>query len=153
MTKLTDIKKAIHDHCAAFVQQRIDNARKAMEAAQEAANEESKSSAGDKYETGRAMMQLERDRYAAQLAEAMALQKQLSLIQIEKSHEVVQPGSLVYTSQGNYFIAISAGKVVVDQQDFIAVSLASPIGNQLHRHKAGDELFFNNKSLKIEKVI
>ena len=57
-------KKQLYDLCQAVVQQRIDTARHAMTAAQESANEEGKSSAGDKYETGRAMAQIERDRHA-----------------------------------------------------------------------------------------
>ncbi|MDB5240215.1 MAG: hypothetical protein JWP57_840, partial [Spirosoma sp.] len=48
------LKQALHARCRHYVQQRIDTARQAMEAAQESANSESKSSAGDKYETGRA---------------------------------------------------------------------------------------------------
>ena len=45
-----------------------------MANAQESANAEEKSSAGDKYETGRAMMQIERDKAAQQLNESMKLE-------------------------------------------------------------------------------
>ena len=51
--------------------------------AQEAANEEGKSSVGDKYETGRAMMQIERDKAAQQLDEALKLKNIIDQISIE----------------------------------------------------------------------
>lgn len=85
---------------------------KAIEHAQLAANEETKSSAGDKYETGRAMMQLEIEKQSVQLAEAMKLKHVLSQINPEKTTETIQSGSLVFTDQGNFYISISAGKLI-----------------------------------------
>jgi hypothetical protein len=52
------------------VHQRIASAEEAIRMAQESANQEGKSSAGDKYETGRAMAQLEIEKASGQLAEA-----------------------------------------------------------------------------------
>ena len=130
-------------HCQQYVQQRIDTARQAMEAAQESANSESKSSAGDKYETGRAMAQLERDRHAQLLAEALKLEQDLNRLNVEKQHETVQPGSLVFTNRGAFFISISAGKLSLDGTDYFAVSPASPIATALAGRKTGDEITFN----------
>ena len=76
-----------------------------MRNAQEAANEESKSSAGDKYETGRAMMQIERDNAAAQLDEALKLKKTLSLISASENHHVISLGSIVITKTFKAFIS------------------------------------------------
>ncbi|GAA4346568.1 hypothetical protein GCM10023185_01010 [Hymenobacter saemangeumensis] len=45
------LKPFLHAACLAFVEQRIAAARAAMEAAQESALSNTKSSAGDKYET------------------------------------------------------------------------------------------------------
>jgi transcription elongation GreA/GreB family factor len=146
------LKQTLFDHCRQYVEQRIETAKTAMEAAQSAANEESKSSAGDKYETGRAMAQIERDRHAQQLAEARKLEQELSRIDVSKTYSTVQPGSLVLTSQGNYFISISAGKQTVDQTDYFAVSAASPIAVRLNHAKAGDEVVFNGKPIRVDAV-
>ncbi|GAB3931957.1 3-oxoacyl-ACP synthase [Larkinella terrae] len=152
MTDYDPIKQTLFDRCQQYVGQRIETAKTAMEAAQSAANEESKSSAGDKYETGRAMAQIERDRHAQQLAEALKLQQELGRIDVTKTYSIVQAGSLVMTSQGNYFIAISAGKITVDQTDYFAVSAASPIAVRLHHAAANDEVIFNGKPVRIVSV-
>lgn len=152
MTDYATVKQLLFERCEQYVAQRIETAKTAMEAAQAAANEESKSSAGDKYETGRAMAQLERDRHAQLLAEALKLQQELDRIDAGKAYTSVQPGSLVITSQGKYFIAISAGKISVDQTDYFAVSAASPIGIQLNRKQANEEVVFNGKPIRIIAV-
>ncbi len=123
-----------------------------MNAAQEAANSESKSSAGDKYETGRAMAQLERDRHAQLLAEALKVERDLKQIQPDKSYEAVQPGSVAVTNRGVFFISIGAGKLSLNGKDYFAVSPASPIGVALAGRKAGDSVAFNKLPYQILEV-
>ncbi len=146
------LKEALYTHCQTYVDTRIATARQAMEAAQEAANSESKSSAGDKYETGRAMAQLERDRHATLLADAVKQQQELSQIDAQKTYVTAQPGSVVLTSQGNYFIAISAGKIRVDGVDYFAVSPASPIAVALKNKAAGQSVAFNKMTYLLTTV-
>ena len=64
----------------AYVHERIAATQEAIYTAQLSANEETKSSAGDKYETGRAMAQLEIEKNTAQLAEALKLKQMLKQI-------------------------------------------------------------------------
>lgn len=54
-----------------LIGQRIATANEAMTRAQEAANSEEKSSAGDKYETGRAMGHLQKDMHARAMAQSV----------------------------------------------------------------------------------
>lgn len=146
-------KKSLYDQCLTYVQKRIDTARQAMESAQEAANSESKSSAGDKYETGRAMAQLERDRNAQLLAEARKVEGDLTHINIEKTYETVQPGSIVTTNRGAFFVSIGAGKLTLDGVDYFAVSAASPIATALAGRKTGDTVVFNKLTYEVLEVI
>lgn len=148
----TEIKEALYSHCQTYVEMRITIARQAMEGAQESANSESKSSAGDKYETGRAMAQLERDRHATLLADATKQQQELGQIDVQKTYQTVQPGSVVTTSQGNYFIAISAGKIRIEGMDYFAVSPASPIAVVLKNKIAGDVVAFNKLTYQLVAV-
>ncbi|GAB3728248.1 hypothetical protein GCM10028816_22980 [Spirosoma lituiforme] len=138
--------------CQTYVQKRIDTARQAMEAAQEAANSESKSSAGDKYETGRAMAQLERDRHAQLLAEAQKIARELKQLNIDKTYETVQPGSLASTNRGVFFISIGAGKLTIDGVDYFAVSAASPIASALVGRKTNDTVTFNKLTYQVLDV-
>jgi len=146
------IKQQLYAQCEHYVQQRIETAKLAMEDAQESANSESKSSAGDKYETGRAMAQLERDRHAQLLAQARTMAQELARLNVAKAYETVQPGSLVITNRGAFFISISAGKISVAGKDYFAVSPASPIATALSGHKTGGVVTFNNAAYQIVAV-
>jgi hypothetical protein len=146
------IKPHLHAACQAYVQQRIDAAQHAMQAAQESANNETKSSAGDKYETGRAMAQEERNRNAVQLNETLKLQAELARIDPEKPCDTVRPGALVATNLGLFYISISAGKLTVDGTDYFAVSAAAPVAAALNGKRVGEEVLFNGKKVRVEQV-
>jgi transcription elongation GreA/GreB family factor len=59
---------------------------------------------------------------------------------------------LVFTSKSNYFIAISAGNISVDDQQFYTISMDTPIGLLLTAKRIGDEVFFRDEKIKIENV-
>ncbi len=113
---------------------------------------DTKSSAGDKFETGREMMQIELNNKHVQLNQQLQLKKDLSRIDVNASYSSVEFGSLVLTNKGNYFISVALGKVSVDDKDYFALSLASPIGQALKGTKAGDEISFNKQNIVIEAV-
>ena len=146
-------KQNLYSRCQQYVQQHIDTARQAMESAQESANSESKSSAGDKYETGRAMAQLERDRHAQLLAEARKMEQELTRLDVDKDYDTVKPGSLVTTNRGIFFISISAGKLTADGTDCFAVSPASPVAAALMSHRAGDVVTFSTLAYQVLSVV
>jgi hypothetical protein len=78
-----ELRKELFDLCCAYAEARIRVAKEAMQQAQQAANAEEKSTAGDKYETGRAMAHLEKEKAAAQLFEANKLKEVLHKINPE----------------------------------------------------------------------
>jgi transcription elongation GreA/GreB family factor len=149
---MSDLKKELHTLCINYAQNRIDTAMEAINAAQQAANEETKSSAGDKYETGRAMMQQETGRNLIQLNEAKKLMVALDQITYNNTHNMAETGSLVATDNGNFYIAISAGTLMVNGETFFAVSPASPIGLRLKGLKPGDKFDLNNKLYEIKGI-
>jgi transcription elongation GreA/GreB family factor len=67
-------------------------------------------------------------------------------------HQTVQPGSIVYTNNGNFFISIGAGKLNVDGTDFMAISFSSPIGQELFNKKENDAFEFRGKKFIIESL-
>lgn len=139
--------------CETYVDQRINTIQQAIQQAQASANDETKSSAGDKYETGRAMMQLEIEKNTTQLQEALKLQKILTDTPTDDTDGVVKLGSIVYTNQGNFYIAISAGALTCEQESYFAISVASPIGQLLKGRKVDDQFAFNKKHYIINKII
>jgi transcription elongation GreA/GreB family factor len=152
MVDALKIKQQLSAHCQAYLTQRANTARQAIKAAQASANEETKSSAGDKYETGRAMMQLEIEKNTVQLGETMKLKRMLDDIKIDASSLTVQTGSLVITDQGNFFLAISVGHISIEGKTYTAVSPSSPIGIQLLKLRQDESFLFNGKTYRIEEV-
>lgn len=146
------LKHQLLDACREFVEKRIVTATTAMNDAQRSANEEGKSSAGDKYETGRAMMQIERDKAANQLDEALKLKRAIDQIRPEIQHERILPGSVVFTDLFKVFIAIGAGKINIEGEDFLVVGPQSPLGKELMGRGINDQFQFNNKPNRIVKI-
>jgi transcription elongation GreA/GreB family factor len=124
-----------------------------MHDAQQSANEESKSSAGDKYETGRAMMQIERDKAAQQLDEALKLKNTLEQISLQARSDNIMLGTLVITDSKKIFISIGLGKVTIDDQEFLVVAPASPLGKVLMGLKVNDQVVFNKERLTILQLL
>lgn len=153
MDRPDEMKKELYESCLDLVEQRIVNARQAMNAAQEAANAEEKSSAGDKYETGRAMAQLERDKAAHQLNEAMILKNTLSSVKLNLSTLCVSVGSLVTTDFNHFFIAISLGKVSVAENDFFVIAPSTPIGRMIMGLRVGNQFTFNSQVHTIREIL
>lgn len=144
------LKPALHALCHAFIEQRISAARTAMRAAQESSSSETKSSAGDKYETGREMANAERDRNAAHMQQAQQLQAELARLNPDAACDTVRPGALVSTSMGTFYLGISAGKL--DGTDVFAVSPAAPVAVALKGRRAGEEAMFNGKAVRVLAV-
>ncbi len=147
------LKQFLFQYCTEFVNRRIENARLASESAQDAANMEGKSSAGDKYETGRAMAQLENEKALQQLAEANKLKSLLQKINPAIIQENASLGSVVLTDIAHFFIAISAGKVEVESQTFFVVAPDTPIGKAIIGLHKGDSFLFNNQSHTIREIL
>lgn len=135
-----------------YVEGRIHTADQAMRSAQEAANAEGKSSAGDKYETGRAMMQIERDKAAQQLEEALKLKRTLEGIRTDVLMSTTALGSVVSSDAVNFYIAISAGKVRLENKDFLTIAPNAPVALLLMGLKVGESFQFNGKQLVVRTI-
>lgn len=149
---MKEIKKRLYEICMEYVEDRIRNAESAISTARESANDDTKSSAGDKYETTREMMQQEIDRNRKQLDESMKLKLILNQIDPAKSSDLVEQGSLVHTNLGIFYISISKGQISVDGKTYFAISSVSPIGQLLMRKKKGAEAVFNGKAIKVQEL-
>src|ERR1700761_3030060 len=126
-----NIKSLLHQQCIAYVQKRLQEAESAFRDAEVSGNDDTKSSAGDKYETGREMMQQEKNRITTQLNEANKLMVALNRINPKSNAQIADNGSLVMTDNARFYLAISAGNIIVDNEAYVAVSPASPIGLKL----------------------
>jgi transcription elongation GreA/GreB family factor len=149
---MSHLKEQLWMQCKQIVEQRLATAQQAMDAAQESANQEEKSSAGDKYETGRAMAQLERDKAAMQVEENKKMLTVLNQISYNTSTDRVTLGSVVVTDHNKFYLSISAGKLEIGGESYVAISTQSPIGQLLLHECAGEFLSFNNQKQTIISV-
>ena len=147
-----NIREELLLRCLDAVNQKIEQTQREIDLLQSDANEETKSSAGDKYETGRAMMQLEIDKLNLQLSEAKRQKKILKEIRPDQTHSRVQLGSVVLTNHGNFFIAIPAGKIIAGGKTYYGISISSPIGAKLLNQQTNDSFRFNNLEYKVNGV-
>ena len=152
MKEKSEIKRKILDTCSLYVEKQNQTINKIIESNKIALESESKSSAGDKHETGRAMLQLEIEKASQQFSSVNQMQKVLNRIFSKESTEVISLGSVVITTYNNYFISISIGEVYIDNEKFFAISPKSPIGYLLLGKKKGEDTEFNGVSFKIVDI-
>lgn len=153
MISSSKLKQYLYALCVLFVENRFSIIQKTINEIQESLTSETKSSAGDKHETGRAMLQLEREKAGNQLAEIQKIKEQLSKINISNTSRYIGLGSIIYTNQSNYFIAVSAGELKVENQLFYAISPNTPIGKLLMGKTVGDVVIFREQKFSITNVL
>lgn len=147
------LKQLLYELCKIYIADGMAAASQAIANAREAADDDTKSSAGDKFETAREMMQQEIDLNTGHLNELQKLKAVLDQLDPAHHGDVIQPGSVVHTSQGNYFIAISVGKLVANDDRYYAISASTPLAMRLMGHKTGDTVHFNNKEFSIKEIL
>jgi len=149
---MATIKEQLYTKFVLIAQQRVTDLELIIKEAQHAANNETKSSAGDKHETGRAMAQLETEKLTKQLGEALKLTELLHKINPQEKHQLIGLGSLVITNNGNFFIGASLGKIEYEEQIYFAISAVSPIGKILATKKEKETFSFNNRTYTISSI-
>ena len=147
------LKEQVYVQCNKLLALKRERAKNMIAAAEASRNNETKSSAGDKFETGRAMMQMERDKAELQLNQVEELQAILSRIDLKNICTSVQTGSVVITNEANYFISIPIGKVNMDQKLFYAISLHSPLGKAINGKTKGNQIIFQDRTIQILDVV
>jgi hypothetical protein len=150
---MNSVKKRILNHLEKEIDNKILNSKTDIHRAIESRNESTKSSAGDKHETSRALIQLEIEKYNNQLNKALFQKNEITKIHELKTHNYIGPGSLVNTSNGVYLISIGIGKITIEKDVFFCISLASPIGRLLRGKKAEEIVNFNNQQIKILQIL
>jgi transcription elongation GreA/GreB family factor len=151
-TEKKEIKLRLFKHCTEYIEKHIEIINHAVSEAQQAVKSESKNTAGDRYETERAMKQRETELFGKRIDEAMKQYQTLQLIDPSKMYTSVQPGSLVSTSTGVFFIAISTDEVIFDDIEYCIISIDSPIGQAMVNKNIGEAFFFRGKNLKISDI-
>ena len=153
MTNLKNLKSDLIKQLSDILNQKIEILQIAIESGKESRNTDTKSSAGDKFETGRAMMQMEIEKNEVQLNKTKYILSELSGINVTQISDKIEFGSLVFTDNGNYLISFALGKVHFNNSDFYAISLASPLGSALEHKRIGEAVKFQEKQFTIKNIL
>ncbi len=144
-----ELFKQSEDHLNA----RLSVIQETINGLQASLQSETKSTAGDKHETGRAMVQLEREKAGQQLRQIQDQFQILNKIKQHNSSTIIGLGSIVITDKLNYFIAISVGELRVDNTAYFGISSQTPIAKLLLGKTEGDRIQFRSDSFKILQVL
>jgi transcription elongation GreA/GreB family factor len=151
---MINLKDLLFNHCENHINTKLKNYLKIDQELFKSLNEETKSSAGDKHETTRAMIQIEREKNSKRIKEIENSKKQLIVIKsVQLNNLKVSPGSIIFTSNNNYFISISSEIYSSDTNKIYCVSTNTPIAKAYLGKMIGDIVTFNNIDSKIEKII
>lgn len=144
---MQNLKQQLLEVCKNKVDQNITRLMESMDSLKTDLNSATKSSAGDKHETGRAMLQLEMEKIGEQLKHMESMKSVLKSLNIEQQSGKVALGSLIITDKLTYFLSSSIGQIDLNNKNYFAVSTHSPIGKQLLGKQVGEQISFNNAQI------
>ena len=117
------------------------------------AQNDAKGSAGDKHETGLAMMHLEQEKLSAHLEQALVQLQNLQKISTDTPHNQVTLGSIVQTQSAVFFVCDALPTLKYQKTTVFPLSTKAPIYNELKGKRAGESFIFNAKQIKIDFII
>ena len=148
-----ELKHRIHKEALALVLEKLDDLSDRIKQLQSESNNETKSSAGDKYETARAMLQLEKDKAGHQLSEITKLKSVLQQLSRIEENDTIGLGSIFRLQSGIFYLSVSLGKIKTDDMEYYCISAVSPLGKMLLGKKVGDSVSLNNKKFSVLELI
>lgn len=145
-----DWKSTLIEHLA----RRVGEVEADLALLQEGLTSETKSTAGDKHETGRAMIQMEMDAAVGRLAEFRAMLAQArSIATAELPADRVVVGHCITTDRGAFILGPPVGKFArSDGATAFALSAASPLGKAFLGACIGEVLGVGNARYTIESL-
>jgi len=146
------MKENLVKFCRELIKSKVTELKNALNDVLESSAAEIKSTAGDKHETGRAMMQLEQEKLGKQLQEAEGQLAEFEKIDFDLINNKIVLGSLIKTNKGWFLMAISIGKITIDSTTIFVISQKSPLGSALIGKKQKDTVVFNGVSYEILEI-
>jgi hypothetical protein len=150
---MQNFKQKILSKYQILLQDKIDIYQDLILSLTEDAQNDAKSSAGDKHETTLSKLHIEQEKIANKLKEALDQQAILSKLDISQVSNNVVLGSLVITNHLTVFVCTALPKITVDNQTVFAISPQSPLGVQLMHKTVKAEFLVNQVSYKILEIL
>jgi transcription elongation GreA/GreB family factor len=148
----SEFKLKVHRACEKVVLEKRKLLSQQLDSARLSANSETKSSAGDKHETGRALAQLEQENLAKQFSFLERLESDLSQLKSDLISEKVEKGALVKTDKMTLYFGVALGEIKVEDISVFAISTASPIGKIALGKTIGESFVVNSNTHNINQI-
>ncbi|TBH73871.1 3-oxoacyl-ACP synthase [Aquirufa nivalisilvae] len=152
MSDWPHIKSQLYQEIVFRLEQNIQEAQLAYVQAKESRDSDTKSSAGDKYETGREMMQREMDKCSALIDQNRHSMQIIQHVPIHRTYESIDKGALIVTDRGSYYMLVGLGKISLEQKDYFAISPESPIGSLFLGKKVGEFILLREQKITIQDI-
>jgi transcription elongation GreA/GreB family factor len=149
---MQSLKSKVVEVCLAQLNERKARLIHELEQLKLSAEQDTKSSMGDKYETGREMINLEKGKISEQLTQ---VNQMLDMIRsVDPNKRLTRPGlgALIKTEMAHYFIAVGLGQISVNDQAVFVISMASPIGRIILDKSVGDTFEMAGKTLRLLEI-
>ena len=146
-------RREVAEALAAAMEFGLARARTAFEELQTSLEGESKSTAGDKHETGRAIVQMEMEQAAARLSRVEGMMRQWHALEPLRGREQVRPGAIVSTDQGGFILGVAWGKFEgPGDATWRAISSDAPLAQAMQSLGPGDTVEFRGRMWHIISV-
>ncbi len=147
------MREIILKHLMGHVDKDLEEAKARMASLKESLGAESKSSAGDKHETGRAMIHLEQERVQDTVGRLEHMRGVLVQRATQgKAFQRVSPGALVETTGPWVLVGVPLGKVQLPDVLVLCVGVEAPLAQQWHGAQPGDQVVLGSQQLTIQAI-
>ncbi|WP_421919275.1 hypothetical protein [Marinifilum sp.] len=136
-----------------FVNARIQENNNSLESLKESMDSESKSTAGDKHETGRAMMHIEQEKLARQLANNQKIKSIVDRINPEVKSDTVELGALIITDKIRFFVLAGLGQLEMKRDQYLLVSFQSELVQEFKGKRKGDQVNYRGQAYAIHDIL
>jgi transcription elongation GreA/GreB family factor len=150
---MKDVRKELHALCAHELKSKINSVNEAIALQKESSSGDTKSSAGDKFETGTAMTHLELEKLGNQLNNLETSLRKLNAFERITPSSTVKAGSLIKTERNFFWISIGIGEVTLENIKYYVISPISPVAQHLLGKKAGYAFVFNKQQDRIIQIL
>lgn len=149
---IRDFKAQLKKEALRSLHENLSDLNAQLSALQEASSEETKSSAGDKYETGRESIRQSRNLLEKQLQTIRQWESKIQQIPVEPVPDI-REGALILLDLGWVWVSVSFGRVVVQSSEIQGVSVASPLILAMNGKMKGDVVSFRDRDIEILDIL
>ena len=149
---MTNFKQILIQHYNHYLNERINTLREMIVDLTEDSLNDAKGSAGDKHETGLAMMHLEQEKLNRKLQEVVDIQSKFLKIDYSIVSNQVILGSLVSANETYFLISVSLPKIEIEGKNIFAVSPEAPLAQKMLGAVLGDVITVNQIDYLIRSI-